>query len=112
MKTLLAITVSAIISAVSFAFVMTRYIRYSTTVSALTIVLAMGVMTSATFADSKDQSPGTSESARKKFCLDLKHTYIAVMAEYDEDRRRRGQAKRTADNIRLLAEGNNCAWAA
>ena len=91
---------------------MTRYIRYSTVVATLTTVLAMGVMTSATFAESKDQRPATSESARKKFCLDLKLSYNENMATYNENRRQRGQWKRTADNIRLVAEANNCAWAA
>jgi hypothetical protein len=51
------------------------------------------------------------ESKRKKFCLDLKFSYNENINYYNEKPKTRSQWKRTADNIKTLAEGNNCSWA-
>jgi hypothetical protein len=51
-------------------------------------------------------------AAKKKFCDSLKASYDANMEFYRANPARRGKWKRTAENIRILAEGNNCKWAA
>jgi hypothetical protein len=86
---------------------------YKTTlVAVLTSTLAIGIFGSSTvYAAGKDQRPGTSESERKKFCLDLKLSYNENISYYNGNRAKRGQWKRTADNIKTVAEGNNCSWA-
>ena len=46
-----------------------------------------------------------------RFCSDLKDAYDENMAYYNQKPSQRGQWKATADNLKTLAEGNNCGWA-
>lgn len=46
-----------------------------------------------------------------RFCDDLKDAYDTNMAYYNENPSKRSRWKATAENIKTLAEGNNCGWA-
>ena len=46
-----------------------------------------------------------------RFCEDLKDAYDTNMAYYNENPSKRSRWKATAENIKTLAEGNNCGWA-
>jgi hypothetical protein len=46
-----------------------------------------------------------------RFCEDLKDAYDTNMSYYNENPSKRTRWKTTAENIRTLAEGNNCGWA-
>lgn len=46
-----------------------------------------------------------------RFCADLKDAYDENMSYYNANPKKRLQWKNTADNIKTLAEGNNCDWA-
>jgi len=46
-----------------------------------------------------------------RFCDDLKDAYDTNMAYYSENPSKRARWKATAENIKTLAEGNNCGWA-
>ena len=53
----------------------------------------------------------SNESRHAKFCRDLKAAYDENIAYYSEKPSKRSQWRRTAQNIKTLAEGNNCSWA-
>ena len=46
-----------------------------------------------------------------RFCEDLKDAYDTNMAYYNENPSKRSRWKATAENLKTLAEGNNCGWA-
>ena len=46
-----------------------------------------------------------------RFCEDLRDAYDTNMAYYNENPSKRARWKATAENIKTLAEGNNCGWA-
>src|SRR5437868_2546967 len=71
------------------------------------VALLLGTTCDAAFAKSKFQQAIDD----KKFCDDLHDAYNTNMAYYLGDPAHRSRWKLTADNLKTLAEGNNCGWA-
>jgi len=53
----------------------------------------------------------SAEAKHAKICAELKDSYDFNMSYYKEKPKQRGKWKTTAENIKTLAEGNNCSWA-
>ena len=78
----------------------------------LSTTLALSVCGVVEAAPNDGRGPQTNESKHAKFCRDLKAAYDENIKYYSEKPSTRSQWRRTAQNIKTLAEGNNCGWAA
>ena len=79
----------------------------------LVLVAALGFACSLEVQAAKNNGgfQQSAEAKRVKFCSDLQDSYNVNMTYYQEKPGKRGRWKRTADNIKTLAQGNNCDWA-
>lgn len=84
-------------------FTMSR--KGPTTVVLVTLLLC--TTCGSTFAESKFQQA----IDNKRFCDDLKSAYDTNMDYYNGDPKHRSRWKTTAENLKIVAEANNCGWA-
>lgn len=80
-------------------------IKLTTTV--ILAALLVGTTSGSAFAVSKFQQA----IDNKRFCDDLKDAYDTNMDYYNGDPKHRSRWKTTADNLKIVAEANNCGWA-
>lgn len=79
----------------------------------LLFVAMFGVGTSleALAAKNDNRFQQSAEAKHAKICTELQDSYTVNMNYYNEKPKKRGKWKTTAENIKTLAEGNDCAWA-
>ncbi|HZP19036.1 MAG TPA: hypothetical protein VFB16_02405 [Bauldia sp.] len=53
----------------------------------------------------------SAEARRQQICAELKSSYDFNMNYYKGNPSKRGRWKIAAENLKTLAEGNNCSWA-
>jgi hypothetical protein len=87
---------------------MTNSIIIATLVAAITLI----PMQTAQAAKNDGRFQTSAEAQHAKICTELQSSYNTNMNYYNEKPAKRGRWKITAENLKTLAEGNDCAWAA
>ena len=82
-------------------------------IAALIAALGIGLLAAQPAFSAKNDGrfQQSAEARRLAFCADLQAAYNDTMDNYNENPSQRPGFKRTAENLKLLAEGNNCSWA-
>lgn len=89
-----------------------RNLKSCSTIVALVVALSFVPLQEANAAKNDGRFQQSSEAKHAKICSELKDSYDFNMAYYKEKPKKRGRWKTTAENLKTLAEGNNCGWAA
>jgi hypothetical protein len=74
-------------------------------------MLSIGAVADALAAKNDNRFQQSVEAKHAKICTELKDSYDFNMNYYNEKPKKRGKWKTTAENIKTLAEGNDCGWA-
>lgn len=81
-------------------------------VAAVAATLSLVALQDAQAAKNDGRFQTSAEAKHAKICAELQSSYNTNMNYYNEKPAKRGKWKTTADNLKTLAEGNDCSWAA
>jgi hypothetical protein len=75
------------------------------------LLAALALGATSQIAQAEQRSPQQT-AEHDRICRELKDAYDTNMDYYNGNPAKRGKWKITAENLKTLAEGNNCSWAA
>ena len=81
-------------------------------VAILATTLSLSAFEGAQAAKNDGRFQTSVEAQHAKICTELQSSYNTNMNYYNEKPAKRGRWKITAENLKTLAQGNDCSWAA
>ena len=81
-------------------------------VATLAAALSVTALEDAQAAKNDGRFQTSAEAQHAKICTELQSSYNTNMNYYNEKPAKRGRWKTTAENLKTLAQGNDCSWAA
>jgi len=81
-------------------------------VATLAAALSLTALEDALAAKNDGRFQTSAEAQHAKICTELQSSYNTNMNYYNEKPAKRGRWKITAENLKTLAQGNDCSWAA
>ena len=78
--------------------------------AALVAVLSLTALQDVQAAKNDGRFQNSPEARHVQICIELHSSYTTNINYYNEKPAKRGRWKITAENLKTLAEGNNCSW--